>query len=279
MNAMEIPRKVAVVEARQRPSAMRGFFLSPRSGVLLILLILGIWEFSARSGIVLSENWPPISLVFLALARNLTHGGDIWRALGGTLYRALAGLLIGSAIGVALGVAMGTVSIVRRTIEPTIELLRPLPVPALIPPLVLFLGLENTMKITLVSLTAFFPVLINTLQGVIAIEPTYRSVAATFGVPWRKTLGMVLMPAILPYVMAGIRTSLGLALIVAVVAEMIAGSGGIGYYLMSMQYAERPADMYGALFLLAFAGYALNWGFVLFERRILHWYVQSNARG
>lgn len=274
---MEHSRNLTISQAwPKRPSAVRGFFRSPRSGVLLIALILVLWEISARAGLVLSENWPPVSVIFLTLARKIIHGGDLWPALGGTLYRALAGLVIGSAIGVAIGVLMGTVSIIRRTIEPTIELLRPLPVPALIPPLVLFLGLEDKMKITLVALTAFFPVLINTLQGVIAIEPTYRSVAATFGVSWFKTVRRVLMPAILPYVMAGIRTSLGLSLIVAVVAEMIAGSDGIGYYLMSMEYAERPADMYGALFVLAFCGYALNWAFVKLEKRVLFWYSQSD---
>jgi ABC-type nitrate/sulfonate/bicarbonate transport system permease component len=273
---MELTRKLAVAEAPGRPSALRNFFLSPRSGVLLIVLLLVFWEVSARSGLVLSQNWPPVSVVFVTLAYNLIHGGDVWPALGGTLYRALAGLIIGSAIGILFGVLMGTVSLIRRTIEPTIELLRPLPVPALIPPLVLFLGLEDRMKITLVALSAFFPVLINTLQGVIALEPTYRAVAATFGVPWRRTVRLVLMPAILPYILAGMRTSLGLSVIVAVVAEMIAGSDGIGYYLMSMEYAERPADMYGALLLLAFSGYALNWIFVKMEKRVLYWYDQSS---
>lgn len=273
---MELTRKLAVAKDPKRSSAVRDFFLSPRSGILLILLLLAAWEISARSGVVLSQNWPPVSVIFLTLARNLASGGDVWAALGGTLYRALVGLLIGSAAGIVLGVLMGTLSLIRRTIEPLVELLRPLPVPALIPPLVLFLGLEDTMKITLVALTAFFPVLINTLQGVIAIEPTYRAVAATFGVPWFKTMRLVLMPAILPYILAGMRTSLGLSLIVAVVAEMIAGSDGVGYYLMSMEYAERPADMYAALFLLAFSGYALNWAFVKMETRVLHWYAQSS---
>ena len=261
--------------AKRRGSALRGFFYSPRSGVFLILLILAIWEISARSGVVVSENWPPVSVVFVTLAKNLVRGGDLWTSLAGTLYRAMAGLLIGSAVGVFLGVLMGSVALARRTIEPLIELLRPLPVPALIPPLVLFLGLEDKMKITLVALTAFFPVLINALQGVIAIEPTYRSVAATFGVSWPRRLRLVILPAILPYVLAGMRTALGLSLIVAVVAEMIAGSDGVGYYLMSMEYAERPADMYGALFVLAFSGFLLNWLFVKAEARILYWYVQG----
>jgi len=261
--------------ANRRPSPLLGFLRSPRSGVTLIIVLLIVWEISARSGIVLSDNWPPVSTILAALGGKLIHGGDLWPALGGTLYRAVSGLVIGTAAGIFLGVTMGMISLVRRTVEPLVELLRPLPVPALIPPLVLFLGLEDRMKITLVALTAVFPVLINTLQGVIALEPTYRSVAATFGVRWFRTTLLVVMPAMLPFIMAGIRTSLGLSLIVAVVAEMIAGSAGIGYYLMSMQYASRPVDMYGALFVLAFVGYALNWIFLRIERRVLFWYTQS----
>ena len=261
--------------ANRRPSPLLGFLRSPRSGVTLIIVLLIVWEISARSGIVLSDNWPPVSTILAALGGKLIHGGDLWPALGGTLYRAVSGLVIGTAAGIFLGVTMGMISLVRRTVEPLVELLRPLPVPALIPPLVLFLGLEDRMKITLVALTAVFPVLINTLQGVIALEPTYRSVAATFGVRWFRTTLLVVMPAMLPFIMAGIRTSLGLSLIVAVVAEMIAGSAGIGYYLMSMQYASRPVDMYGALFVLAFVGYMLNWIFLRIERRVLFWYTQS----
>jgi ABC-type nitrate/sulfonate/bicarbonate transport system permease component len=80
------------------------------------------------------------------------------------------------------------------------------------------------------------------------------------------------LPASLPYILAGMRISLALALIVTVVSEMIAGSAGIGYFIMTMQYALRAPDMYAAIFVLAALGYALNRGFLAIERRILHWY-------
>ena len=149
--------------------------------------------------------------------------------------------------------------------------------PALVPPLVLFLGLDDPMKISLVALTAFFPVLVNTLEGALSIEPTYRAVAATFGTSRLATVTKVLLPATLPFVAAGMRTSIGLAFIVAVVAEMIAGAQGIGYYIVSMQFAMRPADMFAALLLLGLLGYLINSGFVLVEARLLHWFTRQDG--
>jgi ABC-type nitrate/sulfonate/bicarbonate transport system permease component len=85
----------------------------------------------------------------------------------------------------------------------------------------------------------------------------------------------VLLPATLPYVFAGLRISLGLAFVSVVAAEMVAGDAGIGYYITSMQYAGRGADMFAALFLLGLSGYAINWVFVTLERRVLFWHWQS----
>lgn len=240
------------------------------SGYLLVVALLLAWELSARLGIVRSENWPPVSQVLRVAATSLV-GGDLLLALIGTLYRMLAGLALGSLLGVLTGLALASNRWLRVTVEPLVELLRPLPVPALVPPLILFLGLDDGMKITVVAMTAFFPIFINTLEGATSVEPTYRLVARTFGVPPLRWLGAVLLPATLPYIFAGVRVAIGLAFIVTVVAEMIAGDAGIGYYLVSMQYAGRAAEMYAALFWLATCGFALNAGFLRIEQRILHW--------
>ncbi len=128
------------------------------------------------------------------------------------------------------------------------------------------------MKITVVAFTVFFPVFVNTLHGALAIEPTYRSVAATFGVSWFATLRSVLLPATVPYIFAGLRISIGLAFVSAVAAEMVAGAAGVGYYITSMQYAGRGADMFAALFLLGLSGYTINHAFLSIEHRALFWY-------
>jgi ABC-type nitrate/sulfonate/bicarbonate transport system permease component len=99
--------------------------------------------------------------------------------------------------------------------------------------------------------------------------------ARTFGVPpWRR-LFRVTLPAILPYVLAGIRVALALALVTTVVAEMIAGEQGVGHYLVLMQFAGRAEEMYAAVLVLAFLGYALNRGFLWLERRLIGWFYAA----
>jgi ABC-type nitrate/sulfonate/bicarbonate transport system permease component len=211
----------------------------------------------------------------MSAARDLGKG-ELMSALGGTLYRMAVGFVFGAVAGVSLGVLLSLSRLTRQTLEPTIELLRPLPIPALIPPLILFLGLDDPMKIAVVAFTVFFPVFVNTLHGALAIEPTYRAVAATFGTSRLATLASVLLPATLPYVFAGLRVSLGLAFVSVVAAEMVAGDSGIGYYITSMQYAGRGADMFAALFLVGLSGYLINRAFVAIEDRLLFWHRQGD---
>jgi ABC-type nitrate/sulfonate/bicarbonate transport system permease component len=243
-------------------------------GVWLIVGLLLLWELSARSGLITSSNWPPVSEILRSVGRNL-GSGELGTALGGTLYRMATGFAFGAAAGVSLGVLLSLNRIARLTLEPTIELLRPLPIPALIPPLILFLGLDDPMKIAVVAFTVFFPVFVNTLHGALAVEPTYRAVAATFGTPRLKTIWNVLLPATLPYIFAGLRISLGLAFVSVVAAEMVAGDSGIGYYITSMQYAGRGAEMFAALFVVGLSGYLMNRTFLLLERSILFWHRQN----
>lgn len=247
-----------------------------RRGLWLIVFLLLLWEFSARSGLVNSSNWPPISIVLLTAAKSM-QDGELLVALSGTLYRMAVGFVCGALAAIVLGMLMISSRLLRLTLDPTIEMLRPLPVPALIPPLVLFLGTADPMKISIVAFSVFFPVLINTVQGGLSIEPTYRGVAATFGLSWLETSRKVTFPATLPYIFAGLRISLSLALVVAVVGEMLAGGSGagIGLYIVGMEYAGRAPEMYVAIFLLGLCGYLINRAFLIFERTIIHWHVME----
>ena len=132
--------------------------------------------------------------------------------------------------------------------------------------------IDMALKIFVVAFSSFFPVLVNTIGGARAIDPIVIDVARTFRVGPLRTVRSVIMPASLPYILAGMRTSLALALITTVTAELIAGSAGIGYYLLITQYAMRTSEMYAAILLLALLGYALNRAFLAAERRLLHWY-------
>ena len=115
--------------------------------------------------------------------------------------------------------------------------------------------------------------LVSTVGGVRGVDEVLFSTARTFGTSsWRK-LTRVVLPAAAPAILAGLRIALSLALITTVVAEMIAGSAGVGHYILITQYALRPDQMYAAVLCLAVIGYLLNRGFILLERKALHWYV------
>jgi ABC-type nitrate/sulfonate/bicarbonate transport system permease component len=249
--------------------------LSRSSGFVLLAGLLLLWQWSAVYW-VHSSNWPAVTEIARALV--VTMGsGELPEVLGSSLYRMFLGYASGVVAAVLLGLCMASVRWIRASLEPLFEFLRPIPIPAIIPPLILMLGIDDTMKIFVVAFSTFFPVLINTIAGVRSVEPTALAVARTFNHSRLAIAINVILPASMPYILAGMRVSLALALIVTVVAEMIAGSAGIGYYILTMQYAMRASEMYASIFLLAITGYTLNRLILSVEYRVLHWYRQSST--
>lgn len=240
------------------------------SGVALILALLALWEVSVRWKLAISDNWPAFSAVIVSLAEGVVSG-ELPAVMLSTLWCMARGYAFGVIAGLSVGSLMAMIRPVRVTIEPAIELLRPVPVTAVIPPLIFILGVDDTLKIFMVAFATFFPVLVNTMAGILSVDRIHIDTARTFGISPLRTFLRVIAPSSLPYVLAGMRTSLALALIVTIVAEMIAGSNGIGHHLIMMQFALRPADMYAGILLLAAVGYALNYGFVRWEARVIGW--------
>ena len=135
----------------------------------------------------------------------------------------------------------------------------------------LFLGLGLPMKLFVVALAAFFPVLINTVQAVRAVDPTLIDTARTFGHRTRAILARVILPACAPMILAGMRVSLGLALILVVLSEMLAGTGGLGQLILDMQHAFKVRETFAWLVILAVVGFALAMLFDWVERHIVFW--------
>jgi len=255
----------------KRASSRRG---KPVSGLVLVFGICVLWQLSVSGGWVQSDNWPALSTVLSRVVNGFVTGE--WPTVFMPSFgRMLSGYLIGCVVGIAVGAVVAASSLMRQLLGASIALLRPLPVPAIIPPLILLLGVDNTLKVTVIAFGVFFPVFMSAQAGVMATDPLHRQVARTFRVsPWRE-LWYVRLPAALPYIFSGMRTSLGLALILTVIAEMTSGGDGVGYYIMSMQYAMRAADLYAAVILLSFSGYALNRFFVQMEGHALRWARQQ----
>lgn len=237
--------------------------------VPILLFAVGI-EWMGRSGMANTAIVPLPSNVLARLVTIVGSGSFIEPLLqtSALLFTAYA---CASALAIATGLLVGRSPFAYNLLQPLFELVRPLPKPALLPPLILLMGIGAAMKLTVVGLAVFFPVLINTLQGVRGVEAVQTNMGRTFRVSRLMLVRKIILPAALPFIFTGLRVGLGLALIVAVIAEMLAGTGGLGFLVIDMQRTFRVVDMYAWIILLAVYGYALNGVFVTLERRIVHW--------
>jgi ABC-type nitrate/sulfonate/bicarbonate transport system permease component len=133
------------------------------------------------------------------------------------------------------------------------------------------------MKIFIVCVACFFPILLNTVSGVRGVDPVLIDTGRTFGLSREKILRRIILPAALPSVLTGMRISLGIGLIVVVVAEMIAGNSGIGYFIVDRQRIFRIPDMFAGIFTLGILGYSINFAFLRLERHLLRWRATADA--
>ncbi|MGQ2996239.1 MULTISPECIES: ABC transporter permease [Variovorax] len=239
-------------------------------GTLAVVGVLAAWELLGRGG-TLNPALLPAPSVVLATLVDVVRDDALAQPIARTLALMATGYLIACACGIALGVAMGRSEAVHALMEPLVELVRPIPKPALIPPLFLFLGIGLQTMLFIVVLAAFFPVLINTVQGVRGVDPVLLDTARTLRLTRRATVLRVVLPAALPMVATGMRVSLGLALTLVVVAEMLAGENGVGFLILDMQRAFQIQKMYAWLVVLALLGLLLNGAFEWAERRALPW--------
>jgi ABC-type nitrate/sulfonate/bicarbonate transport system permease component len=215
-----------------------------------------------------------VSTIVGALVQNLT-GGSLVAQLMPSLRRILLGLGIACAIGIPLGLLMGVNRLAYRLLEPITELVRPIPSAAYIPVAILFLGLGDQMKLFVITLAAVFPILLNTYSGVQAIDPVLVDTGRTFGVARLAILRKIVFPASLPSILTGVRISLGIALIVSVVAEMISGNNGLGYFIIDKQRSFRVPDVFAGIVMLGVLGYSMNLIFLQLERHVLRWRTTS----
>ena len=251
--------------------SLRRLARSRLSGLLLIVLLLMLWQASAARGWIVSDNWPRFSAVLAAGWHGLASG-ELGPVLASTLGRMAAGFAAGSLLGIGAGLLLGQYRVLDWAVRPLIEIQRTLPTPAIVPPLILLLGVDDALKIYVVTLAVFAPVFVNTYAGVKGLDETLLLTGRTFGLGRAATLWKIVLPASAPSVAAGMRTALSLALVMAVIGEMISGASCIGNYLMSMQYAMRADAMYASVICLAAIGYCLNRLFLWVESRWLHWH-------
>ena len=167
---------------------------------------------------------------------------------------------------------MGISNRLYYLLDPLIEFLRPLPPPSIIPIVMLFLGIGNSMKIFVIFFACSFPMIINSMDGVRSVHPLLLHTGRSFGLKKFKLIHKVILPAATPQIMSGMRISLPISFIVAILSEMIGSIDGIGHYILRMQRTFNIPEMYAGIMMLGIVGYCLNKIFLILDRTFLSWY-------
>lgn len=240
--------------------------------LLLLAAALILWQLAAQAAG--NPSIPTFGTVLEALgARDTT----IAVALLQTLRRALTGLLIAIVTMIPLGILIGRVRWLGELLEPIIEMLRPLPPPAIIPLVMLFAGIGDTAKIVVVVYAASFPILIHAIDGIRGAHPLLHTVSRSFRLNGFEAFWSVDLPAALPLIMTGVRLSTAIAFLVTVTAEMLLSTDGIGVYLLRNQETFRIADVLAGICAIAIVGWCLNALILQVERRVLHWHYATTG--
>jgi NitT/TauT family transport system permease protein len=225
------------------------------------LLALAIWEGSVRLlGVPVYILPGPIAIAGAFLADPL----GLLRALMSTLMVTFAALGVAAVLGGAMAVAMSASRLAQAAIQPWAVALQVTPLPAIAPLIIIWVGNPFAALVVCATIIAFFPLFANTATGLASPPPELNDLFRLYGASRWKTMGLLRLPAALPYFLAGLRISGGLALVGAVVAELVAGSGGFGsglaFRILEASFRLEIPRMFAALVLLAVAGIVLNFG-------------------
>jgi taurine transport system permease protein len=239
-----------------------------------IAALLAGWEIFARSGAVTPFMLPPLSTVFERIYDNALSG-DLFINVGVTLYRALIGFLIAAVAGVALGAAMARNRLARWFFDPIISVGFPMPKIAFLPIVILWLGLYDVSKISMVVLDAIFPVVTATIVGIAGVEKELQWSARNMGANDRELMWQILLPAAMPQILTGLQVALPIALIVVVVTEMAMGGYGLGGAMMQASRFADSRGVFAGIVEIAVVGYCVVALMAAVRRRLLKWHPET----
>ena len=267
----------------------RGARLGRFVGLIVPALIIALWQAVTTAGWVNPQVLPsPVAVVERWIAYLLplqpydpAGGGSklAWMFSGeliidsiGSMYRVVVGFVIGAGLALPIGLAMGASNRVYAWFNPLFQLLRPIPPIAYIPLSILWFGLGNPPAVFLIVLGAFFPVLMNTIAGVRQVDSIYLRAARNLGANQRTLFLRVILPAAVPYILAGVRIGIGTAFIVVIVSEMIAVNNGLGFRILEAREYFWSDKIIAGMITIGLWGLAIDVGMNRLNNHLLRWH-------
>jgi NitT/TauT family transport system permease protein len=260
-------------------------------GALVPIVLIAVWQTVASLGLANDKILPsPLAVVHKWVLYLLPYepfdaakGGwldwvqwlfsgemirDAWESMG----RVVGGFGVGAILALPLGLLMGSSQVLYRYLNPLVQVLRPIPPIAYIPLAILWFGLGNAPAIFLIALGAFFPVLINTIAGVRAVDSIYLRAAQNLGASQATIFRRVILPAATPYILSGVRIGIGTSFIVVIVSEMIAVNNGLGFRILEAREYFWSDKIIAGMFTIGFLGLAIDTAVNRLNNYLLRWH-------
>ncbi|ADY55156.1 binding-protein-dependent transport systems inner membrane component [Syntrophobotulus glycolicus DSM 8271] len=238
------------------------------AGVFLLILIL--WMVLSEQGSISPIFLPTPRSVFGYLANVMTTG-QIWSDIGISFYRIFMGFILAAVIGIPLGILAGTFNFAEALIQPVSEFIRYMPVPAFVPLIMVWVGINESAKIAVIFLGTLFQLIPMVADSVRAVPDDLLSAAYTLGAKPRTVILKVIIPAIAPRTMDTLRIMMGWAWTYLVVAELVAANSGLGYSILKAQRFLKTDAIFGGILIIGFLGLMTDRLFVLANRKLFPW--------
>ena len=239
--------------------------------LLAVAGALALWELLTRTGVLNPAHIPTMTDTVAELAELLGES-SFWSAVGSTMQGWALGLGIAAVLAIPLGILIGSSATAYRSVRFVVEFLRPIPSVALVPLAVLIYGVGLESKVFLAAFASFWPLFVQTLYGVRDVDPVATDTARSFGLNAFQRLYRIKLPSAVPYIATGLRISSAVALILAVTAEIVIGSAGLGREINVARQGGAIELMYALIITTGLLGWTLNIATTRAERRVLHWH-------
>ncbi len=255
---------------QERPRSLLDRLKGPALGLLLPVLAAIGWELAVRLGWSSGRLVPPPSVIWETFLQ-LAEGGQLQHHAIATLTRVAVGFGAGVAAGTIVGAITGYSSFLSRLLDPTLQALRAIPSIAWVPLFILWLGIFEASKVTLIAVGVFFPVYLGVMGAVASVDRKIVEVGRVFRLSGAQMVRRILLPAVLPSYVIALRSGLGLGWMFVVAAEFMGASQGLGYLLIDGQQLGKPAQIVTAIVAFAILGKITDWLIVAATRPFLRW--------
>ena len=261
-------------KADLRPVIFRGAGFMPKAGRhtgwIALVLAIGLWQ-AAGSAALVNPPFLPTPVAVVRAIWQLALSGALWQHLSWSIIRIGTGWILGTVSGIIVGFAIGLSSLARGVGIPFISALFPIPKIALLPLLILWLGIGEEPKIATIALGVFFSTAISVYGGVDAVPRNLIRMAQSFNVPFPAIVRRVIWPGALPSILAGFRITASIALLLVVSAEMIGAEYGIGTFVLQAGNLMQTDQLLAGVVILSLFGLAVGRLISWLETRLLHW--------